>query len=51
MPQLFPMNWNTLIIFFSLILLISSAMIYFNYKPNLLFKPQKILPLKKNWNW
>nr|YP_009348099.1 ATP synthase subunit 8 [Nothoaspis amazoniensis]APW83512.1 ATP synthase subunit 8 [Nothoaspis amazoniensis] len=45
------MNWNLLIIFFSLILILTTSMMYFNFIPNI----QKSIiikkTMKKNWSW
>nr|YP_010535561.1 ATP synthase F0 subunit 8 [Alectorobius guaporensis]UYB78343.1 ATP synthase F0 subunit 8 [Alectorobius guaporensis]UYB78356.1 ATP synthase F0 subunit 8 [Alectorobius guaporensis] len=51
MPQLFPMNWNLLLLFFSLILITLSSLIYFNYKSSILMKFLKTSPLTKIWKW
>nr|YP_010535483.1 ATP synthase F0 subunit 8 [Alectorobius atacamensis]UYB78187.1 ATP synthase F0 subunit 8 [Alectorobius atacamensis] len=51
MPQLFPMNWNLLIILFSSILILTIPLIYFNYKPSLplqMFIPSMLM---KVWKW
>nr|YP_010535665.1 ATP synthase F0 subunit 8 [Alectorobius rietcorreai]UYB78564.1 ATP synthase F0 subunit 8 [Alectorobius rietcorreai] len=51
MPQLFPMNWNLLIIYFLMTIITSAFLVYFTYKPNLLNAFKKISPFKKLWNW
>nr|YP_010535496.1 ATP synthase F0 subunit 8 [Alectorobius cerradoensis]UYB78239.1 ATP synthase F0 subunit 8 [Alectorobius cerradoensis]UYB78252.1 ATP synthase F0 subunit 8 [Alectorobius cerradoensis] len=51
MPQLFPMNWNLLILFFSIILVLMTSLIYFNYKPLLATKMIKSSFLTKVWKW
>nr|YP_010535587.1 ATP synthase F0 subunit 8 [Alectorobius microlophi]UYB78421.1 ATP synthase F0 subunit 8 [Alectorobius microlophi]UYB78434.1 ATP synthase F0 subunit 8 [Alectorobius microlophi] len=51
MPQLFPMNWNLLILMFILILTLSFVLIYFTYQPNLNINFTKMLKLIKNWKW
>nr|YP_010535600.1 ATP synthase F0 subunit 8 [Alectorobius mimon]UYB78447.1 ATP synthase F0 subunit 8 [Alectorobius mimon]UYB78460.1 ATP synthase F0 subunit 8 [Alectorobius mimon] len=51
MPQLFPMNWNLLIIFFLFIIIMSTNLIYFTYKPSLHFKYLMMKQLKKPWKW
>nr|AIZ58504.1 ATP synthase F0 subunit 8 [Alectorobius capensis]AIZ58517.1 ATP synthase F0 subunit 8 [Alectorobius capensis]AMX74132.1 ATP synthase F0 subunit 8 [Alectorobius capensis]UYB78213.1 ATP synthase F0 subunit 8 [Alectorobius capensis] len=51
MPQLFPMNWSLLTLFFSIILVISFTLIYFTYQPKLIFSPLKMKTISKNWKW
>nr|YP_010535678.1 ATP synthase F0 subunit 8 [Alectorobius rioplatensis]UYB78590.1 ATP synthase F0 subunit 8 [Alectorobius rioplatensis]UYB78603.1 ATP synthase F0 subunit 8 [Alectorobius rioplatensis] len=51
MPQLFPMNWNLLIMFFSSILMIMTPLIYFNYKPQSHSPMLKHTILSKIWKW
>nr|YP_008999619.1 ATP synthase F0 subunit 8 [Antricola mexicanus]AHF21655.1 ATP synthase subunit 8 [Antricola mexicanus] len=51
MPQLFPMNWNLLIIMFSMIIILTSMLIYFNYKPMLKSTQMKFDVLMKLWKW
>nr|AIZ58530.1 ATP synthase F0 subunit 8 [Reticulinasus faini] len=51
MPQLFPMNWNILMIMFITIIIIMTTLIYFNYKPYLSFKKTNKNIFSKNWKW
>nr|YP_010535535.1 ATP synthase F0 subunit 8 [Alectorobius fonsecai]UYB78304.1 ATP synthase F0 subunit 8 [Alectorobius fonsecai]UYL27213.1 ATP synthase F0 subunit 8 [Alectorobius fonsecai] len=51
MPQIFPMNWNILIIYFLIIIIISMSMIYFIYNPKFLIKNNKVIFLNKFWKW
>nr|UYB78200.1 ATP synthase F0 subunit 8 [Alectorobius capensis] len=51
MPQLFPMNWSLLTIFFSIILITSFTLIYFTYQPKLIFLSLKMKTISKNWKW
>nr|AXS65793.1 ATP synthase F0 subunit 8 [Curculionoidea sp. 10 KM-2017] len=51
MPQMAPLNWTLLFIYFILILMISNSTIYFltNYKiKNFMFKKKITL---NNWKW
>nr|YP_010535652.1 ATP synthase F0 subunit 8 [Alectorobius puertoricensis]UYB78538.1 ATP synthase F0 subunit 8 [Alectorobius puertoricensis]UYB78551.1 ATP synthase F0 subunit 8 [Alectorobius puertoricensis] len=51
MPQLFPMNWNLLILFFLIILIVLTSLIYFNFNPFLNKKMLISKTLSKNWKW
>nr|YP_010535639.1 ATP synthase F0 subunit 8 [Alectorobius peruvianus]UYB78525.1 ATP synthase F0 subunit 8 [Alectorobius peruvianus] len=51
MPQLFPMNWNFLTLYFLLIISISAILVYFTHKPNLPFSSKKMNDLSKFWKW
>nr|QEJ81542.1 ATP synthase F0 subunit 8 [Diaphanes sp. FM11] len=50
MPQMSPMNWIMLMIYFSLSMVVYNMMIYtvFNYTKKLLKKNNKIIV---NWKW
>nr|YP_009536362.1 ATP synthase F0 subunit 8 [Ornithodoros hermsi]AYN50640.1 ATP synthase F0 subunit 8 [Ornithodoros hermsi]UYB78369.1 ATP synthase F0 subunit 8 [Ornithodoros hermsi] len=51
MPQLFPMNWNILILFFFFSIMLSSSLIYFLSSQKLFKMTFKKPHLKKLWNW
>nr|YP_009695429.1 ATP synthase F0 subunit 8 [Diaphanes pectinealis]QEJ81659.1 ATP synthase F0 subunit 8 [Diaphanes pectinealis] len=50
MPQMSPINWLILMIYFSLIIIMFNSMIYstFNYSANL---PKIKFKIQKNWKW
>nr|AXS65623.1 ATP synthase F0 subunit 8 [Cucujoidea sp. 38 KM-2017] len=51
MPQMAPMNWISLFIFFTLIFLLINSLNYFSFKyPNHFFSTNKIFK-KINWKW
>nr|QYL70177.1 ATP synthase F0 subunit 8 [Taxonus zhangi] len=54
MPQMFPLNWIFLWIFFIFIFLIFNIMSYYNFKVSF-SKPKKFFPSNKliqiNWKW
>nr|AXS66489.1 ATP synthase F0 subunit 8 [Cucujoidea sp. 28 KM-2017] len=51
MPQMAPLNWLTLMIYFSLLFMIFNSMNYFNFH----YLPKKMKTEKKtikiNWKW
>nr|YP_009655012.1 ATP synthase F0 subunit 8 [Rhyzopertha dominica]QCI56359.1 ATP synthase F0 subunit 8 [Rhyzopertha dominica] len=51
MPQMSPLNWTTLFIFFTITLVIMSTMNFYNYKPEPLKGEKTISMSKKNWKW
>nr|YP_009440925.1 ATP synthase F0 subunit 8 [Hydromanicus wulaianus]AHC32055.1 ATP synthase F0 subunit 8 [Hydromanicus wulaianus] len=52
MPQMMPLNWLILMIFFSLIFLFTFLNLYYFYTPDPFTKPQSsILTSKINWKW
>nr|YP_010535626.1 ATP synthase F0 subunit 8 [Alectorobius peropteryx]UYB78499.1 ATP synthase F0 subunit 8 [Alectorobius peropteryx]UYB78512.1 ATP synthase F0 subunit 8 [Alectorobius peropteryx] len=51
MPQLFPMNWNILTIMFITLLILTTPLFYFNYKPSPIQNQPNLLFLKKVWKW
>nr|ARO34960.1 ATP synthase F0 subunit 8 [Syrista parreyssii]UGN61579.1 ATP synthase F0 subunit 8 [Syrista parreyssii] len=57
MPQMCPMNWMFLLMFFTFLLIIYISLTYFIYLPKILFKKKNFF-LKKtinnkslNWKW
>nr|YP_010835940.1 ATP synthase F0 subunit 8 [Scopura montana]WGC89459.1 ATP synthase F0 subunit 8 [Scopura montana] len=52
MPQMAPINWLTLLIMFSLILLIFNFMNYFSFLPSPpTISTKKISQISMNWKW
>nr|YP_009110136.1 ATP synthase F0 subunit 8 [Hydrobasileus croceus]AIW64831.1 ATP synthase F0 subunit 8 [Hydrobasileus croceus] len=53
MPQMAPMSWIMLFMFFSLMLVLFSIMNYYLYSPKIpLMDKNKSLTIKmKNWKW
>nr|AIZ58675.1 ATP synthase F0 subunit 8 [Ornithodoros pavimentosus]AIZ58688.1 ATP synthase F0 subunit 8 [Ornithodoros pavimentosus] len=51
MPQLFPMNWNLLCILFTLMMMISMMLTYFNKIPKTKTYSSMKNTFQKNWKW
>nr|AOY39115.1 ATP synthase F0 subunit 8 [Chelonarium sp. BMNH 840450] len=51
MPQMAPMNWMTLIIFFSIIFMMFNSMNFFMNKSNSIKENKPIKKIKINWKW
>nr|YP_009230502.1 ATP synthase F0 subunit 8 [Oedaleus infernalis]YP_009989184.1 ATP synthase F0 subunit 8 [Oedaleus manjius]ALK03245.1 ATP synthase F0 subunit 8 [Oedaleus infernalis]QNM40761.1 ATP synthase F0 subunit 8 [Oedaleus manjius] len=49
MPQMSPMMWFSLFIFFSMTLILFNQLNFFSYKPNKIKK--MTMKMKKNINW
>nr|QYK19301.1 ATP synthase F0 subunit 8 [Macromia amphigena] len=53
MPQMAPMSWSLLFIFFTSILLIIATLNFFLYMPKTSEKSleSSMMPTSKNWKW
>nr|QNP10009.1 ATP synthase F0 subunit 8 [Aulacochthebius sp. IBE<ESP> RA1155] len=51
MPQMAPMNWISLFIYFSMIFMIFNSLNYFSFKYNILSSNFKKSINKLNWKW
>nr|UYL27200.1 ATP synthase F0 subunit 8 [Alectorobius amblus] len=51
MPQLFPMNWHMLVLFFLFTFMLSSLLIYFTYLPEIKIAYFKMSTIQKSWKW
>uniref|UniRef100_A0AAU7LK40 ATP synthase F0 subunit 8 n=1 Tax=Thalassa montezumae TaxID=3129753 RepID=A0AAU7LK40_9CUCU len=50
MPQMMPLNWMMLMIYFTLIFILFSIFFYFNFK-NFSSKLENNYKIKINWKW
>nr|WIW75311.1 ATP synthase F0 subunit 8 [Mecostethus sp.] len=52
MPQMSPMMWLTLFIFFSITLIMFNQFNFFSFKPNMIKSIKKTIKSKNmNWKW
>nr|AYW52210.1 ATP synthase F0 subunit 8 [Amarygmini sp. ACP-2013] len=51
MPQMAPLNWLTLMISFSLILIMFNIMNFYSFKYQIKQKKTTIKTLQTNWKW
>nr|AHF21693.1 ATP synthase subunit 8 [Subparmatus marinkellei] len=51
MPQLFPMNWNLLTLYFMIIMIMMTMLLYFNYKPISTHSKMNKKTFVKFWKW
>nr|YP_009745452.1 ATP synthase F0 subunit 8 [Epophthalmia elegans]QIH29898.1 ATP synthase F0 subunit 8 [Epophthalmia elegans] len=53
MPQMAPMSWSMLFMFFTCMLMIIATMNFFLFKPTIKEKSQtmKMTKTSKNWKW
>nr|AYW52314.1 ATP synthase F0 subunit 8 [Anthribidae sp. 9 ACP-2013] len=51
MPQMAPLNWLTLFLFFTLIFLMFNIINYFIFSSSPFMKPKMMNKKKINWKW
>nr|YP_009561399.1 ATP synthase F0 subunit 8 [Zophobas atratus]QAT19099.1 ATP synthase F0 subunit 8 [Zophobas atratus] len=51
MPQMAPLNWLTLMIWFSLILIMFNTLNYYSFSYQIKQKKSTIKKLSTNWKW
>nr|YP_009441893.1 ATP synthase F0 subunit 8 [Trypophloeus asperatus]AOY40101.1 ATP synthase F0 subunit 8 [Trypophloeus asperatus]QNE86053.1 ATP synthase F0 subunit 8 [Cryphalus abietis] len=52
MPQMAPLNWLTLFMYFSIIFLLTSVLLYTSFQPNQQSQSFKIFKTPNlNWKW
>nr|AVN67756.1 ATP synthase F0 subunit 8 [Neostylopyga rhombifolia]WAX39353.1 ATP synthase F0 subunit 8 [Neostylopyga rhombifolia] len=52
MPQMMPLSWLMLFMFFSMMFLLFNIMNYFSHNPMKIFGEKKMINMKSmNWKW